>query len=299
MKEQRSMEVSTRVKKVYKKYGIVGSLSYCLSVLPGVLDFYFNPWSIKKSYLPPINYDSILADLLSKGIQTIPLTINTSKFHSWLSKYSFPQSYIESNGINFIEKALEYYVGLELLQLWKGDIFIDVGAGNSPWIKMVHSHIGCKTYALDLAYPEGIHGSNIGADASLMPFLDGSVTKIAFHCSYETFEGKKDIKTIREAERVLSLGGRLVILPLYLHNSYWVDSNPWADRRGIDYDGALRVWRDDGHIVRFSRKYSVEAFVRRVKENRGDLNFSIYYIQNEKDISDNCYLKFALVFSKS
>ena len=60
----------------------------------------------------------------------------------------------------------------------------------------------------------------------------------------------------------------------------------------------LKVWRNDGHIVRFSRKYSVEAFVRRVLEKRGNLSFSLYYVENEKEISENCYLKFALVFQK-
>ena len=121
---------------------------------------------------------------------------------------------------------------------------------------------------------------------------------MALHCAYEMFEGDADIRLLPEAQRVLAAGGKMVILPLYMHNLYFADSSPWSDRRGLDYQGAERVWRDDGHRVRFSRKYSVDAFLKRVVSNMGDLKLKIYYIENEKEVSPICYLKFAAVFEK-
>ena len=90
----------------------------------------------------------------------------------------------------------------------------------------------------------------------------------------------------------------MVILPLYMHNFYFADSSPLADRRGLDYQGAERVWRDDGYKVRFSRKYSVKAFLERVVSNLNGLSLKIYYIENEREVDDKCYLKFAAVFEK-
>lgn len=92
----------------------------------------------------------------------------------------------------------------------------------------------------------------------------------------------------------------MVILPLYMHNFSFVDSSPFTDRRGLDYQGAERVWRDDGHRVRFSRKYSVKAFKERVVNNLSGFSLKIYYIENEKeeDAILNLYLKFAAVFEK-
>lgn len=55
-----------------------------------------------------------------------------------------------------------------------------------------------------------------------------------------------------------------------MHNFYFADSSPITDRRRLDYQGAIRVWRDDGHRVRFSRKYSVVVFIKRDGESIKD-----------------------------
>ena len=229
-----------RTKKVIRRYGPIGAIKYSLSILPAIMDYYVNPYSAKKPFLHKVDYNKIRYELSSRKIEVAPFTVDTDQFHGWLRKTAFPKSYIDSLEGVFLEKALEYYVGQELLDLRKNDVLIDVAAGQSPWVKMVQRHIGCKAYSLDLAYEAGIHDERIGADATAIPLPDGSVTKMGLHCSYETFEGRSDINFLKEAERVLTPGGKMVILPLYLHNSFFVDSSPWADRRDIDYDGALK-----------------------------------------------------------
>ena len=46
-----------------------------------------------------------------------------------------------------------------------------------------------------------------------------------------------------------------------MHNFYFIVSSPLAARRGLDYQEAERVWRDDENRIRFSRKYSVNVFI--------------------------------------
>lgn len=138
----------------------------------------------------------------------------------------------------------------------------------------------------------------IGADATNMPLPDGFATKMALHCAYEMFEGDADIRLLPETQRVLASDGRMVILPLYMHNFYFASSSPFADRRRLDYQGAERVWRDDGNKIRLSRKYSVKAFIDRVISNLHGLKLKVFYIENEKEVDDRCYIKFAAVFEK-
>jgi hypothetical protein len=54
------------------------------------------------------------------------------------------------------------------------------------------------------------------------------------------FEGDADMRLIPETVRVLRHGGKMVMLPLYMHHLYYADSDPQADRRGLDYQGPRR-----------------------------------------------------------
>ena len=278
---------------------ITGIIGATWNVGQGLMDYYLNPSAKKQSELPKQNYEKIRADMENAGLQVIPYRIDVADFYKWLDKAAFPKEYIDSYGTKFVEKALEHYLGAKLLELGgREDVMIDIAAASSPWFEIAERMYGCKAYALDLSFPEGINEKKIGADATATPLPDGFATKIALHCAYEMFEGDADIRLIPEAERVLAPGGRMIILPLYMHNFYFADSSPLADRRGLDYQGAVRVWRDDVHNVRFSRKYSVNAFIERVVKHLGSLSLTIYFIENEKEVDPICYCKFVAVFQK-
>lgn len=283
-----------------RQNGIFDIFGLALHIGIGLIDFHLNPCAKKQSKLFPPNHEKIKNDLEASGLEVIPFKVNVEDFYSWLKKADFPKKYVNSYAEGFIEKALEHYVGSKLLDLNTDDILIDVGASNSPWFEIAERMYGCKTYALDLTFPKGINERNIGADATAMPLPEGFASKIALHCAYEMFEGNADIDFIAEAKRVLSLGGKVIIIPLYLDNIFHVESAPFTDRRNIDYQGAVRVWRDNWFRsrVRFARIYSTRAFLERVVSNLNGLDLKIYYIQNEIEISTNCYLKFAAVFEK-
>ena len=116
------------------------------------------------------------------------------------------------------------------------------------------------------------------------------------------FENDADMNLIKEANRVLTRGGKMVIIPLYMAHLYHIQSSPKVNRKGVEYGKARRVWRDDKYPVRFSRRYSVEAFKERVANHRDKLNLKIFYFTNEQEMKekpeDRVYVKFAACFTK-
>jgi len=199
--------VSKIVHRVRNK-GLLDTISLTCHITSGLIDYYLNPFAKRQSNLPAPDYERISSDFESAGITVIPYRIDLEDFSVWLENANFPTSYKNSYGEIFIEKALEHYVGAKLLDLKKEDIFIDVAAASSPWFEISEKMYGCTSYALDLAFPPGINGKKIGADATSMPLPNGFVTKMALHCAYEMFEGDSDIRLLPEAYRVLSGGAR-------------------------------------------------------------------------------------------
>lgn len=260
--------------------------------------YYLDRNALKQRKLPAPDHLKICNDFEALGITVVPYRIDVNDFNEWLERVQFPSDYVDSYGEVFTEKALEHYVGAVLLQLGQSDTLIDVAAGVSPWYKMVERLYGCKGCALDLEFPPGIDGRKIGSDASQMPLPDGFATKMGLHCAYEHFEGTTDIRLLQEAYRVLSDNGKMVILPLYMDDFYYVLSSPYTDRRGLDYGGAELVWRDDPYPLRFARFYSTEAFRERIVANLNGLTLKIYHVENATEVSPKCYLKFVALFEK-
>ena len=288
-----------------RRRGLLDTLGAAWNIALGLADYHLNPLALKESKVLPRDWAEIRAEMEERGLDVAPYRINVANFRDWLNQAAFPDYYVQSYGDVFIEKALEHYVSTDLLELKPGKVFIDVAASSSPWLNIAPRLYGVMALALDLNPPTAsVLGYKIVSDATHMPFPDNSVDGLALHCAYETFEGNADSRLIPEAARVLRRGGRMVILPLYMHHLYYADSSPGADRRGLDYQGAKRVWREErnGRVgfggVRFSRKYDVPAFLERVVRFKGSLRLTICYIENETEVDPNCYLKFAAVFEK-
>ena len=292
------MNVVSKVIRVVKSQGLAHSLGYTFSAVPSLADYYLNPFAMKRSKLPDADYEQVRAQMECAGLDVKRYHVDVATFRNWLDRAAFPKEYVALYGPVFVEKALEHYLSASLLDL-RGDVFIDIAAASSPWYEIAQRLYGCTAYALDLSYPRGIHDRKIGADATNMPLADGFASRLALHCSYEMFEGNADIRLLSEAARVLASGGQMVILPLYMHHLYhYVESAPGADRRGLDYDGAIRVWSERPFGHRFSRRYSVDALMARVVGHLEGLSLRIYYVENEKEIDPSCYCKFVGMFQK-
>ena len=96
----------------------------------------------------------------------------------------------------------------------------------------------------------------------------------------------KDFPILKEARRVLTRGGRLGIVPLYVDDEYFVKIGPKYDKRKVEIEkGARQVWRDDKYeAVPFSRHYSPESLEERVIDNMGDLKYEIIHFTNLVDL---------------
>lgn len=210
--------------------------------------------------------------------------IDIPDFERWLT--AFPEMFDHYKGnVATIEKCLEHYLTYKELALTPSEVYIDIAASQSKWADILLSK-GYNTYKLDLAYPPGIRGREIGADAGNTGLQDNCSSVLSLHCAYETFINDADIRFIREAGRILKPGGRLAIVPLYTDERYFIMSCAHLDLSDHQLDGgAIRVWReDDCTNASFSRHYSPESFADRIYSQRGVLQGKVIYFNNLEEL---------------
>lgn len=283
-------------------------------ILPPLLDFYNSPPEMRQSFHdhtkdPVNNYGAYVAmrdQLVQLGIRVEDVSIDVSDFRKWLHAYPQIDFHYQGSADAHTEKCLEHYLSLTYLGLSPNDTFIDIAAAGSPFSELLHRRIGLTAYRLDLSFPKGIHGQDIGADAGDTGLPKEFATAMALHCSYECFMGDADVRFIHEAARILKPGGRYVIVPLYLDNTYFVATSPYCSQDDIIIDsGALKVWRDDPHRVPFSRHYSPQSFAKRIYSRiPGEMTGTVYFIKNLCDVGkvyegQKIYCYFLFVCAKS
>ena len=274
------------------------TLSYGSHKMEGLASCYLNPWALRTRDVEALDVEQVRQQLQAAGVTVPEYQIDRAGYEQFMQRAAWPPDFYggPERGL-YYEKTLEHYVGAALLELNPEDVLVDVAACGSPWYAIAPRLYGCEAYALDLNYPAGVHGHEIGADATATGLPDGFATKISVHCAFEMFENDADIRFLREAARLLRRGGKAVIVPLYMHHRlYYVESNPRLDRRGLDYSGAVRVWRT--RHVRFSRKYSPRAFLSRLVAGAAALHPHVWWVANAQQVHPDCYLRFALTLQK-
>ena len=201
---------------------------------------------------------------------------------------SFKTRYTDQRGMIDDAKLVEYYISYNWLDLNPSDTYIDVAAQDCPFAFFVGDQIGCQVYRQDLYYmKKGIHGRDIGGNASRMPLPTGSVSKMSLHNSLEHFERRSDIKFFREAQRLLRTGGKLLIVPLFIQDEYsTVKDAGWVDEHGVKH-----LW---GPGARFARWYDLPQFEKRLLNNSRQLKPRVYHMENAAQVHPNCYPYFAI-----
>ena len=309
-----SMSIVTRVRTSLRRDGWgrtarkgMSRLLASLGALPGYLDYRLNPCALR---VPkgtggwPYDPQAVRAQLQQSGVLVESYYVDVTDFKRWCQAANYPDSY--GRGISVrTEKLLEHYLSLMLLPpITPGSVIIDVACAGSPFAAAVQRMYDCTVYRQDLVYPEGIHRApdgieQIGGNAAFMPVPGSFASGLVLHCAFEMFRGDNDSLFIQEAARVLQLGGRLVIIPLYLSSLHHHLVDPLADRRGVRYDpGARVVYRPGFYRVASARFYSVEAFIRRVMEHRSGMALKVIFVENQKEVDPSCYLKFAAAFER-
>lgn len=191
------------------------------------------------------------------------------------------------------QKLLEYFISYRFLDFSSSDVYIDVAAQDCPFAFFVGDTFGCQAYRQDLYYMKrGIHGRDIGGDASRLPLGDGSVSKISLHNSFEHFEGSSDIRFIREAQRALGIGGKMIIVPVFFEDKYRIQK----DSGWVDENKKKHLW---GKGARFSRFYDPGQFDERIVRNSVSMNIQFYFIENIQELSSDCYGQLFAIFEKT
>ena len=209
-------------------------------------------------------FQAVRAELAGLGVRVEDSRIDAADFERWLEAWPEIADGYRPYGAFAVEKCLEHYLTTREAAPQPGQTLVDVAASGSPYAGALNAR-GVDAYCLDLSYPPGIDGRRIGADATQSGLPDAFADALTLHCAYECFMGDADTRLLAEAARILKPGGRLVIAPLYLEDSFFNVTSPRCDQARVAIDpGAERVWRDDPWDEPFARHYSASAFVERV-----------------------------------
>lgn len=242
----------------------------------------------------------IIQQLKNNNFRLVNYTLDVNDYKKYIERTKEIYNKYPIYGNNLVEKSLEHYTAAKLLNLSESDIYIDIASAGSPVPEIYAKLYGCKTYRQDIVYPKGINNEVIGGDAANMPVPPGFATKMAMHCSLEHFEGDSDIRLIKEVNRILKTGGKLCVLPLYLFDKYAIQTDPVAlKNRNIKFEKDAIVYCAKDWQLIHGRFYDIHHLVSRIKNNLANLEMTIYIVQNEKEISATCYIKFIAVFMKN
>ncbi len=247
-------------------------------------------------------YDDITSHLIEHGVEAIPYRIDVAAFWRYVEESGYRQmSYWEGGKARAgIEKWLEHFVSIDLLQPRQGDVLVDIASCSSPFPDILRERWRCETYRQDWSYPPGLNGDRIGSDAAALPVPAEFADALTLHCSFEHFEGDRDARFLREAERILRPGGRLCILPLYTNWTYCVqtDLEAWHLRRPeFERDAVVCVSHKWGEV--HGRFYDPPHFVERILGSLGRLRLQLYRVENYQEVDPDCYLRFAAVFTRT
>lgn len=248
--------------------------------------------------------EQLLANLGKEGISTGRYTIDVGAYYKYIAETVYPESYY-GGGLdpanNFTEKTLEHFVSFSFLNLQAGQLLIDVAAATSPFCEISLRRFNLmKAYQQDLIYTPGVNDNRIGGFAHEIPLKAESVDAVSLHCSLEHFENDSDTRFFQTLERILKPGGRCVVLPFYIANTYTIHLDPAfnllkSHHPVIDPLAEVRYCKWKQY---HSRHYDPPALQRRILKHCPLLKLSVYKIENFREISPNCYLRFVGVFEK-
>lgn len=229
-------------------------------------------------------------------------------FEEYEEKLGFQVVYKKHDNKRYRRKIMEYYCTEKLLKFdtWvsRGGIYLDVGAAGSPFAKYLRENKSIEAYALDLN--EGSYSEldyYIREDATNMHFQNNEVRGISMQSSFEMFAGDADIEFIKEGARVLEKGGKIIILPLYLHKKHLSTVSPNYYHLGLADEHSTECIRTDCRgSIPFARFYDVKAFNERVLKTAKQYGLTplVYSLPQELVEKEGfVYLKFILSLEKT
>jgi ubiquinone/menaquinone biosynthesis C-methylase UbiE len=178
-----------------------------------------------------------------------------------------------SNGYPY-SKTLEYLVSLKLHDFQNGFKLLDAAGGAEAQFAQLakkYTSANIQVFCQDSIPLLENRYSNIQyitGSIDSVPLEDGFIDGITCHHSFEHFSQNLDQKFILESLRILKVGGKLVIVPLFITNIYSEITNQknyklWDNSAHLIYDktASFSGW---GPYEGFARTYDVESFNKRI-----------------------------------
>lgn len=291
-----------------RHYGIVGSVRRAVLLAEqksGFLDWKFRNAPIYRDPTPR-ELAQIEVGLREQGVAIEDFIAPEDEFSSFKSSGWFPDDYHggRSNAI-WDEKVLEHWIAAKLLGLFDAgadNVYVDVGAGGSPWAEILRDRVNLSAYAVDLWIGDAFKHLPYYRveDATHTDFNESSVSAASLHCSYEMFGRDDDMHLIDELARVLKPGGRAVILPLYMHTHYCAYSTPDYFGKGYSDPNAKEYIRFGCRGIPSSRKYDPATLLHRVlgRISGAGMRYRLLALRNKQELGRNIYCHFILVIDK-
>jgi len=245
---------------------------------------------------------AIVGALEASGLAVERASVEPEAYRAFLVQADYARHPLYLDGgraRGFHEKGLEHFLAARLTGLHDGEVCIDVASQLSP-VSDIYSRLhGADMYAQDLSFPPGLHGRRIGGSAASMPVPDAFADVIVLHNAFEHFEGDADTGFMREAARVLKPGGRLCIVPLFLHVRFANQTDPAAlSGEPPRFDPGAEVWCVRGWHDRFGRYYDAARLASRVLAHTAAFDVRLLQLVDASAVDPDCYLRFAAVFRK-
>jgi len=288
-------------------YGVVESAKIAFSMICSGCKRAWDTWRVRNTpiYNNPTSdeLDQIESDLRSLGVEIFDYMPSPAAFQEFQAKNYFPEDYLGGRrSVVWTEKLLEHWIAFDRLKLTNfgaGDVYVDVAAASSPWAHSVRKYLGIEAYAIDLgavgeAYKKLPYYRTENATATC--FTAASVKGASLHCAYEMFLGNDDVQFIREVARILAPGGKVVILPLYMHTHYCAYSTREYFGKGYSDPTAKEYVRLDCLGVPSSRKYNAVMFKNRVLDTivSEGMSYSLLALRNRVELGKDIYCHFIL-----
>lgn len=292
-----------------RRHGVLGSANLLLRRVWKKSGF--DKWRCRNAprYTNPTDAEllEIERELRKTGINVQDYSPPPSGFSAFKAAGYFPADY--HGGIQsgvWEEKLLEHWIAAEMLNLFKygkGDIYIDVAACGSPWAQVLRARHQIQTYAIDLEVPLAFSMLDFYREenATKTNFPNSSVRGMSLQCAFEMFLSSDDVDFIVEIKRILKPGGKVVILPLYMHTHYCAYSTPDFFGKGYSDTDATEYVQMGAWGVPSSRKYNAKTLKERLLNSieREGLEYEIYALRNKEELGEGIYCHFILEITKS
>jgi ubiquinone/menaquinone biosynthesis C-methylase UbiE len=137
-------------------------------------------------------------------------------------------------------------------------------------------------------------------NATATSYEDATITGASLHCAFEMFMGEDDTRLMTEMARILKPGGKVVILPLYMHTHYCAYATPEYYSKGYSDQMAKEYIRLDCSGIPSSRKYDASKLKKRVLDHiiEVGLQYRILVLRNKHEFGQDVYCNFILEIEK-